>query len=104
MPSLDPASLVRKLQAKIPALTTVCSLSLVKWQLQRQFHKQIFSDLGDFLDVYTKQLRSWLRESVEESCVHSRDEPSFLAGLKGIEAISFSLDDATISQGTCAKL
>ena len=65
MLSLDPASLVRKLQAKIPALTTVCSLSLVKWQLQRQFHKQIFSDLGNFLDVYTKQLRSWLRESVE---------------------------------------
>jgi GTP-binding protein EngB required for normal cell division len=65
MPSLDPASLARKLQTKRPALTTVLSLSLVKWRLQRQFHKQIFSDLGDFLDVYAKQLRSWLRESVE---------------------------------------
>jgi GTP-binding protein EngB required for normal cell division len=65
MPPLDAASLARKLQANRPALTTFLTLPLVKWQLQRQLHKQLFSDLGDYLDVYAKQLRSWLRESVE---------------------------------------
>jgi GTP-binding protein EngB required for normal cell division len=65
MPPLDPASLAQKLQANRPAVTTVPTLTLAKWQLHRKFYKQISSDLTVFLDVYAKQLRNWLRESVE---------------------------------------
>jgi hypothetical protein len=39
---------------------------LLKWQLDREIRKQICFDLTDFLDLYTKQLQSWLRESVDE--------------------------------------
>ena len=65
MPPLDPASLAQKLQVKGPALTTFLILPLVKWQLHRKIRRQILLDLSDFLDLYTKQLRSWLRESVD---------------------------------------
>jgi len=65
MPPLDPASVAQKLQVKRPALTTVLVLPLVKWQLHRRVRRQMFLDLSDFLDLYTKQLRGWLRESVD---------------------------------------
>jgi hypothetical protein len=47
-------------------VTTFLIRPLLKWQLDREIRKQICFDLTDFLDLYTKQLQSWLRESVDE--------------------------------------
>jgi GTP-binding protein EngB required for normal cell division len=65
MPPLDPGWLAQKLQVKRPALTTFLTLPLVKWQLQHALRRHILLDLNDFLTLYAKQLRNWLRESVD---------------------------------------
>jgi GTP-binding protein EngB required for normal cell division len=65
MPPLDPTVFSSKLKLERPAMTTVLILPLLKWQLDRNIRKQIFFDLTDFLDLYAKQLRNWLNESVD---------------------------------------
>jgi GTP-binding protein EngB required for normal cell division len=65
MPPLDPSSLARKLQEKRPALAHMLILPLVKWQLRRRFQREMLLDLSEFLDLYTKLLRSWFRESMD---------------------------------------
>jgi GTP-binding protein EngB required for normal cell division len=65
MPPLDPSPVARKLQEKRPALRLVLILPLVKWRLHRRFQGAILLDLSEFLDLYTKLLRSWFRESMD---------------------------------------
>jgi hypothetical protein len=65
MPPLDPTALTKTLQVNRPALTTTLVFPLLKWQLDRKIRKQISFDLSDFLGLYAKQLRNWLRESVD---------------------------------------
>jgi hypothetical protein len=65
MTPLDPTVFSSKLKLEKPARTTALVLPLLRWQLDRRIRKQIFFDLTDFLDLYAKQLKNWLHESID---------------------------------------
>jgi hypothetical protein len=46
-------------------MTALLVLPFMKWRLHRRFQREIVSDLGDFLNLYTKRLRIWFRESID---------------------------------------
>ena len=65
MPPLNASSVTGMLQIKAPADALCFMLPCVKWRLHRADHKEKLLHLNEFLDIYAKQLRDWLIESVD---------------------------------------
>jgi GTP-binding protein EngB required for normal cell division len=65
MPQLGTVSFAQKLQAKRPSITALLVLPFVKWRLHRRAQREIVSDLDSFLNLYTKRLQNWFRESID---------------------------------------
>jgi GTP-binding protein EngB required for normal cell division len=65
MPPLNASSIAGMVQIKAPTNALFLVWPFAKWRLRRAVHKEKLLHLNEFLDIYSKQLRDWLVESVD---------------------------------------